>query len=105
MSESEFPLADVIRQLRREMLTAVEAGRGEGLRFEVQDVEVELQVVVAKGGSGELSGEGGMTLWVIGKAGGKVAAKYESSQIQKIKLKLRPKLDGDDKAATVDLAG
>ena len=32
MSDAEIPLADVIRQLRKEMLTAVEAGQGEGLR-------------------------------------------------------------------------
>ncbi len=96
MSESEIPLADVIRQLRRELMGAIEAGKGEGLRFEVQDLEVEMQVVVSKGGSGELGGEGGVELWVIGKAGGKVAAQYESSQIQKVTLKLRPRLKGDD---------
>jgi Trypsin-co-occurring domain 2 len=96
MAESEIPLADVIRQLREEMLTAVEAGKGHGLRFEVQDIEVELQVVATKGGSGELGGEGGVKLWVIGKAGGKVAAEYSSSQVHTVKLKLRPKLDGGD---------
>ncbi len=59
------------------MLATVEAGQGEGLRFEVQDVEVEMQVVVSKGGEGELSGEGGVKLWVLAKAGGKIAGKYE----------------------------
>ena len=96
MSDSEIPLGEVIDQLRREMLVAIEAGSDEGLRFEVQDVEVEMQVVVSKGGSGELSGEGGVKLWVLAKAGGKVAGKYESSQIQKVKLSLRPKLAGAD---------
>ncbi len=108
MSESEIPLAEVIGQLRKEMLATVEAGKGEGLRFEVQDLEVELQVVVSRGGSGELSGEGGAKLWVLAKTGGKVAGKYEASQIQKVKLKLRPKLDGDgddDEEDTVMLSG
>ena len=105
MSESEIPLADVIRQLRRELLAAVAAGEGEGLRFEVQDLEVEMQVVVTKGGSGELSGEGGVKLWVLAKAAGKVSGQYESSQIQKVKLKLRPKFDGGDEGDTVMLAG
>ncbi len=105
MSESEIPLAEVVGQLRRELTTAVEAGKGEGLRFEVRDLEVEMQVVASKGGSGELSGEGGVKLWVIGKAGGKVSGTYESSQIQTVKLKLRPRFDGDDDDDFVMLAG
>ncbi len=104
MSDSEIPLTEVMGQLRKEMLAAVEAGKGEGLQFEVQDVEVEMQVVVSKGGAGELGGEGGIRLWVLGKAAGKLSGKYESSQIQKVKLKLRPKLDGGDDD-TVMLAG
>jgi hypothetical protein len=104
MSKSEIPLTDVVKRLRTELKKATEAGRGEGLRFEVEDIEVEMQVVVTKTGAGELGGEGGVELWVIGKAGGKVSAEYESSQIQKVKLRLKPKL-GKGKTGTVDLAG
>ena len=104
MSESEIPLADVVGQLRKELRASMKAGEGEDLRFEVEDVELEMQVVVTKGGAGEFGGEGGVKLWVIGKAGGKVSGKYESSQIQKVKLRLRPK-PGGGKPGTIDLAG
>ncbi len=95
MADSEIPLADVVRQLRKELMTTARAGRGEDLRFEVQDLEIELQVVVSKGGSGELSGEGGVKLWVLAKAGGTATGSYESSRIQKVKLRLKPKLGRD----------
>ena len=48
MPASDIPLADVIRELRRELLTAMKAGEGQRLRFEVQDLEIEMQVVVTK---------------------------------------------------------
>ena len=105
MSEREIPLADVVKRLRTELVAATEAGKGEGLQFEVQDIEVEMQVVVTKGGSGEFGGEGGVGLWVIGKAGGKVSAEYESSEVQKVTFRLRPKIDEGGEPATVDLAG
>jgi hypothetical protein len=97
---SEIPLAEVIRELRSELMDAVKAGEGESLRFEVQDLEVEMQVVVTKGASAGASGE--VKFWVLTKAGAEASAKYESSQIQKIKLKLRPKTDDGD---TLFLAG
>lgn len=105
MSESEIPMAEVVRHLREELTSAVEAGKGQGLRFELQELEVEMQVVVSKGASGEFGGEGGVKLWVVGKAAGKVAGSYESSQIQKVKLKLLPKLEAEGRTATVELAG
>jgi hypothetical protein len=103
MSENEIPLAEVIKRLRAELIATTEAGKGEGLQFEVQDIEVEMQVVVTKGGSGDLEGEVGLR--VIGKAGGKVSGKYESSEIQKVTFRLRPKIDKGGRSATVDLAG
>ncbi len=106
MAEPEIPLTDVIRQLRRDLLSAMQAGEGESLRFEVQDLEVEMQVVVTRGGSGEVSGGGGVKLWVLdAKAGSKLAGKYEASRLQKVKLRLRPKTEDDDGTGTVDLAG
>jgi hypothetical protein len=100
MPESDIPLADVIRELRRELLAAMKAGEGESLRFEVQDLEIEVQVVVTRGG--EASAGGGVKFWVL-NAESNVSAKYESSRIQKLTLKLRPKTD--DGGKTVDLAG
>lgn len=106
MSESEIPLAHVIRQLRQELQSAMQAGEGESLRFEVQDLEIEMQVLVTRGGSGEVSGGGAVKFWVLdAKAGAKATAKYESSQLQKIKLRLKPKTVKDGKPGTVDLAG
>lgn len=94
MAESEIPLAEVIRHLRSELMDAVKAGERERLRFEVQDLEVEMQVVVSKGGTAGASGE--VKFWVLTKAGAEASVKYESSRVQKIKRRLRPKTDDGD---------
>lgn len=104
MPDSDIPLADVLRELRQELKTAMKAAEGESLRFEVQDLEVEMQLVVTRGGSGEVSAGGGVKFWVLNAESKATAAgKYESSQIQTLKLKLKPKTD--DGRKTVDLAG
>ncbi len=92
MSDSEIPLAEVIQQLRQELQTAIETAEGQGLRFEVQDLELEVQVLVTKGGSVKMGGGGEVKFWVLGAKGeGEMAGKYESSRLQKVKLKLLPK--------------
>ena len=58
---------------------------GQELYFTVEDVEVELQVAVTKGG------EGGVTakFWVL-EVGGK--GTHEAATTQTIKLKLKPRM-------------
>ena len=93
MFKSEIPLTEAVGKLREELLGAMEAAEGKGLRFEVRDVEVELQVAVTKEAATEAGG--GVNLWVLGKTEGKVSGKVDSSRVQKVTLKLRPKTEED----------
>jgi len=78
-------LAELIGQLRAELTTAMAEGGGEDLRFELGDVELELNVKVAK----EVKSGAKVRFWVV-DAGvdGKVAA--DSGHV--IKLTLTPHL-------------
>jgi hypothetical protein len=97
MQDSGVSLADAIQQLRQELQKAMEAGADESLRFEVLDVELELQVLVSEESSGKIGAEGGIKFWLVdAKTQGELSDQYGTSQVQKVKLKLRPKPCGDD---------
>lgn len=90
-------LSEVVKNLRQELRRAVSAGDGQDLKFEVEDLELELQVGVEKAVGGEGSAGGGLKFWVFEtNASGKASASYASSHLQKIKLKLRPHRKHDD---------
>ncbi len=74
-------LADVITGLRKELIKAQQEGDGESIRFNVNNVEVELETVVTKEADGKL---GVKFLVVDANAGGK----YQNASKQKIKLSL-----------------
>ncbi len=71
-------LSEMLGQLREELLTAKNKIQGSDLKFEVLDIEIELQIVTTK------SGTGGIKFFV--EAGGNVS----QAQTQKLKLKLKP---------------
>lgn len=87
-------LAEAIGQLRNQLSRAIEDGEGQDLRFEVEDLELELQVTVTKDAEIGGSVEAGVKFWLLG--GGKASAEgglsEGSSHLQKIRLKLKPKL-------------
>ena len=87
-------LAEAIGQLRSQLVQTIKEGEGEDLRFEVADLELELQVVVTKDAKVGGKLEAGVKFWLFG--GGTASAEgglsQGSNQLQKIKLKLRPKL-------------
>lgn len=90
-------LSEVMQNLRQELRKAVDAGDGQDLKFEVQDLELELQVGVQKTIGGEGRAGGGLKFWVFEtNASGKASASYASSHLQKIKLKLRPHRKQED---------
>lgn len=73
-------LSEVLGQLRKELLTAQSKIQGSDLKFEVIDIEVELQVVTTKSG-------GGGVKFIVEAAGN-----MSKAQTQKLKFKLRPKV-------------
>jgi Trypsin-co-occurring domain 2 len=79
--DSGIPLADLVNAVRAELETAAVNARGMQLQFEVQDVQLEVEVVA----SGTREAEGGLKLWVVnvGATGSKT-----SSATQKVTLKL-----------------
>lgn len=79
---NEFELADVIQALRENLEAAQVEGDDKNIRFNVSNVEVELQTVVKKGGDGNAKAK----FWVL-EAG--TSAAYEKAAMQKIKLSLQ----------------
>ncbi|MFI7408660.1 trypco2 family protein [Streptomyces sp. NPDC049627] len=92
-------LAEMIRELRHELTTALADGTAAPLRFELETVEIEATVMV-----GRKAGAGGkVRFWVV-EAGGD--AQLESSRTHRISLTLQPRLVAPDGTRrTVLIAG
>jgi len=83
----QVPIADAIKNLRRELETAIAEGEGKTLRFDVESIDVELKCTVSREANAEVGG----AFWVINTKGG---AKIGDQDVQTIRLKLNPKSDG-----------
>ncbi|HRY19429.1 MAG TPA: hypothetical protein P5149_13640 [Candidatus Competibacteraceae bacterium] len=55
-----IPLSEMLGQLREELLTARAKSEDSDLKFQIEDIEIELQIVTTKGGKGG----GGVKFWV-----------------------------------------
>ena len=86
---SELGLADAIGQLRREIVTAMQAARNEPLQFQLGPVELELQVQLAA-----KAGVKGEAKWVVVSFGADAGA--ERTRTHKVKLTLKPAYEGRD---------
>lgn len=76
-------LAKTLIELRHELEEAWREGEGKGVRFQVDSIDVELQVTVSKSAEPGL----GFKLWVInGDAKGEIARE----SLQKLHLRLSP---------------
>jgi len=84
---SELGLADAIAELRKEIGAAMEAGRGEALKFALGPVELELEVQLAQ----KAGAKGGLK-WVVVSLGAE-ASSTETSK-HKVRLTLTPQLKG-----------
>lgn len=80
---NKLELAEMIKSLRQELIEAQRAGKDEKLRFTVEDVELDLDVVM------EAEGEGGVAakFYVLTSH---FKAKRKDVVTQKIRLKLKP---------------
>ncbi|MBO1333729.1 trypco2 family protein [Streptomyces sp. VRA16 Mangrove soil] len=87
-------LSEMIRELRREFTTALSAGNGEQLRFELGPIEVEASVTVTK----EASGNARLRFLVV-EAGG--AAKVAQAETQRITFTLQPRIADSDAAVLI----
>jgi len=79
-------LSKVLATLREQLALARKQGEGHDLRFEMDEIEVELNVALTTEGTGNLE----VKFWVVTAAmGGKL------SQVATQKIKLKMKLAGD----------
>jgi hypothetical protein len=78
-------LADMIRELREQLTTALTDGDGKILRFELGPVEIEASVAVTREGGGDAK----VRLWVV-DAGAN--GKYGHAETQRVTLTLTPKV-------------
>jgi Trypsin-co-occurring domain 2 len=86
---SELGLSEAIGQLRREIGQAMQSARTEPLQFQLDSVDLELQVqLMAKGG---VKGE---SKWVVVSVAADVGA--ERTRTHRVKLTLKPSFQGDD---------
>ncbi|MET7700677.1 trypco2 family protein [Streptomyces sp. NPDC005485] len=92
-------LSELIRDLRKELTTALAEGTGEVLRFELGPVELEATVAVDR----DASAGGKVRFWVVEANG---TGRLAQSQTQRITLTLQPKLVAPDGTArTAWIAG
>lgn len=87
-SDQKIPLAEMIQELRKELVRA--QTRDEKIRFELEKVELELKVVV----SNTSKGNAGVEFWVL-SAGGDYEKKGETSHTIKLTLNAKDNQSGN----------
>lgn len=98
MGGDGLPLARALSSLRAEVSQAAEAARQEGLRFKVESITVELQVVATASGGGTA----GAGLWRVVQFGGR--ADYSRASTHKVTLTIIPEHpEGAGDATTTDV--
>ncbi len=89
-------LATTVVALRRELEKARELGAAAELKFTVEEIDIELQVVAKK----TAGVESGVKFWVMS---GKVKGELGEEVVQKVRLRLKPKgPDGDCELSDTD---
>jgi hypothetical protein len=61
MAEAGIPLADLVDAVRAELEIAATSARDKRLQFEVQEVQLEVEVAT----TGSREGGGGLKIWVV----------------------------------------
>lgn len=94
-------LSDMLVMLRQELKSAQQKAEeaNEDLRFNVEDIEVEVNFTIAEETATKAGAEAKFKFWVFSeaKAGVEVNDKFASQKVHKIKLKLTPEnADGGD---------
>ena len=83
MGMSKLSLSDAIESIRSELAAAQRKGEQADLKFEVGEIELELEIAAELGATA-----GAEAKWWVVTA--KTEAQYKESKKQKIKIKLKP---------------
>ena len=96
MSVGKRQLVEVISALRSDIEAAIQEGEGEDIKFDVSEIEVDLQTQITK--SGDVNINGGVEFKIlgyeIGKAGGEIQGQFSKEDSHTIRLKLKPSKNG-----------
>lgn len=94
MSEKKPQLVEVIAGLRSDIQAAIQEGQGKDVKFDLEDIEVELKAAITE--SDETKAHGKFTVKIAGllEVGGGVdkAVKDQEAYVHTIKLRLSPKV-------------
>ena len=89
MSKNKLGVAEAIENLRTEIQTAIEKGAKKDLRFELEEIELQLQCTLNIEGSAKAGGK----LWFVNAEGsGKVAR----GTLHTLKFKVKPVYKGEE---------
>ena len=98
MSEKKPQLVEVIAGLRSDIQAAIEEGKDKDVKFDLNEIEVELKAAITE--SDETKAGGKFTVKIAGLVdiGGGVdkAVKDQEEYVHTIKLKLLPKIKDPD---------
>ena len=83
MDINKVGLRETLEALRVELSKSILASEGEQLRFEVGDIELEVQLVVEQ----SKEGKGGLKFWVVEMGGG---VTNKDTITHRIKIPLKP---------------
>ena len=101
MDLQAVPITDAVAKLREELQQAIDQKPESGVLFEVEGIEVELQVVVDVNAKLEISGGWKVLGWHFG---GKSELGTSRSGVHIVKLKLKPaSVSADGKRSAVDI--
>ncbi|WP_149498654.1 trypco2 family protein [Roseiconus lacunae] len=89
---SNIELSDMIVGLRKEIQEAQIKAESESLRFRIESVDVEAQVAVSI--EAGVEGSAKWKFWILSEAEGKLDAGVSEENLQTIRLRLIPVLDG-----------
>lgn len=93
MSTGKRQLVEIISALRSDIEAAIQEGEGEDIKFDVSEIEVDLQTQIIKGGDVNINGgvEFKILGYELGKASAEAKGQYSKQDTHTIKLKLKPK--------------
>jgi hypothetical protein len=80
-SDARVPLAEMIETLRQELQVSLQRGTGQAIAFDIEKVELELKVAIAR----KDKGQAGVAFWVL-TAGGGVERGTDTSHTFKLTL-------------------
>lgn len=104
-NENPVELAEVIKALRQELITAQQEGASEDIRFNVNNVEIELETVISKK---EVAGAGLKTRFFVVDVDAKANTEFAEASKQRIKLtlgavKVEQTADGEETSNTLQI--